>query len=285
VSNIAVEHLEDEQENVVETVCKDCVFATYEDPEDINLQTGCQANMLQRFEDTGVTLNEYIDEDQNQKFFGIPGRVCLYNRPQSWKDLLEAKQNTDLIGVARDEMTLRMEVIVYIGEEDDFTTIGMTLDSLAHNKLKPSKVVLCDHQNIRPSALRTWLAGRVPLAWRAEHIREGDADFMRVVDIGAKKTTSEFFAIFRAGEVVPKDFISSLDKALHDDLERFLLLKPYDDKGNGMVIQNVIHKQIGGNRDKPLVEKLENVTRSQECQHLIKEVTSLVPSLNCQSSV
>jgi hypothetical protein len=259
-----------------ETICHNCIFATYSDPSREKTQTGCHANMLARFVKQGIEPKEYYDDDGNE-FFGIPNRVCPFLRFSNWKE--KQPSDSDLVAIARDELTLRMEVIIYIEKDGSFETIGTTLDSLANGKIKPSRVIFCDNFKIKPSAFRKWLDGRCRMGWRCEHVTEDNADFYRCIDICMKKIKSINFAAFHAGFKVPEDFISNLDIAINDNLERFLYLRPCDLAGNGIVMQRLIAKPIGGHRDSLLLDKLERVAEVQKCQYLVKDVVELVPSL------
>ena len=61
----------------------------------------------------------------------------------------------------------------------------------------------------------------------------------------------------------------------------FLVLDPEGDNENGevpngFVGQVHVHRKIGGNNQKPFVEKMKNVLESQECQHLIVPLSQIV---------
>jgi len=172
-----------------------------------------------------------------------------------------------------------MEVIVYIYENTTFEQMGATLDSLTKGKIKPTTIIFCDNQNIRPSTFRNWIQGRcIKTSWRTEHIRE-DADFNRCLDLCMKKASGLYVGIFNAGFIVPEDFISSLDIALNDDLERFLYLEPCDIHNNGIVVHKAVNKIERGNLNTPLIEKLRMKVTKQECQYMIRKVTEIVPSM------
>lgn len=266
----------------LETVCQLCIFATHNDKTDPLLQTGCLAGEIDRFKKEGIELKEYVDDD-DRKFYGIPDRICLYFRTKEWLNSLPNGEN--LLLVARDEITLRMEAIIYIDEDSDFKDIGITVDSLSRGKIKPTCIIFCDHQNIRPSTFRKWVEGRcTKTAWRAEHIRETEADFYRCIDVCMKKASGRYTAIFRAGFYVPDDFISELDIALNDKYERFLYLKPCDDSINGTVIQNAVNANLSGNKKHPLLDKIERKVLEQECPHMIRRVDEIIPSMKYPQS-
>jgi hypothetical protein len=261
----------------IETVCQTCIFATYEDPTDDALQTGCLAGRLDKFKETGVELIEYEDE-HGHKFFGIPNRLCVYYRNKNWLD--RQPEEDDKVAIVRDEITLRMEAIIYINSKSNFQDMGLTVDSLSRGKIKPTTITFCDHKNIKPSTFRKWVEGRCnKMGWRAEHIREPKSDFLRCVDICMKRVKTQFVSVFSAGFKVPEDFISSLDIALNDDMERFLYLEPIDGK-NGMVVQRVVSKNYRGNAVNPLLEKLREESLEQECPEMVRKITELVPSMD-----
>ena len=83
--------------------------------------------------------------------------------------------------------------------------------------------------------------------------------------------------MFDAGKTVPKDFIADINKSLNVDMNRFLALKSED--GNGDVGQIHMHKQMGGNRDKRFLDKIDTTTRSQGCNHLLQNTSEIVSSM------
>jgi hypothetical protein len=253
----------------VSTTCENCVFAVFDAAE--KLQIGCLAGILDKIQRQDVEL--MLQEKDNRKTIIIPGRVCLYCRNEAWKE--RNSNGVPLLEVARDEITLRMEVIIYFGPDDKFVELGKTVDSLCNGYIKPTKITFCDHKNVRPSTFKNWVENRCRTSWRIEHIRE-DAGIDRVIHICAKKVRSLFFSIFKSGYEVPKHFISSIDSALNDDLERFILLKPVDDL-NCLTLQTMVHKQLAHGQLN--VEFIEKVAEEFKCKHMIKRATDIVPNI------
>jgi len=262
------EHKEDK----VETLCLNCIFAEWE----INTygnkeQVGCSAKILTKFD-----YEECIDDKTKTEFYAIPGRVCLYNRSEAW-----AKTHTsmeDLVLKARQEITLRLTTVVYMGENHTEDDLINTIKSLVQNKLQPCYIIfIFNDVKLAPSYLMPLLAKHLSdshIQFRMEFIQERGASTFRCIDICTKKVETTFFAWFNAGFIVQPNFISNLDIALNDNLERFLVLTG-DENYNGLVIQRLIARQIGGSiGERNLLEKLKHIMEAQECQHLIKPVST-----------
>ena len=84
-----------QQDNSVETLCKDCVFAIYEGEQ----QTGCHAGRLSSYKEESI--KEATDGDK--EFYVIKG-ICPSYRPPKWGE-------ADL-GKMRDELKLSFSLIL-----------------------------------------------------------------------------------------------------------------------------------------------------------------------------
>ena len=106
---------------------------------------------------------------------------------------------------------------------------------------------------------------------------EDNADRLRCIDIALRKLNANelnYYCIFDAGRKVPVNFISDINDSLNKDMNRFLALRSED--GNGDVGQILMHKRIGGNRDKSFLDKIEHTTRSQGCPNLLQKTSEIV---------
>lgn len=262
-----------QEESKVETVCQHCVFAEFS--EGGAKQFGCRMNVLSKMKEQGTKLKLHHDVKSDIFYNSIPDRVCVYNRNKVWADHFN---NENLIVVVRKEVQPNMGfVIVSNGIVYDLQT---TLSSIWRMTQKPHFICVAFTNNIKPSEALNILSKYIPkIPHRIELILEEGATYERMVDICFKKFEGQYFASFESGQVIPSTFISDIDEALNDRFERFLLLKPIHGI-HGMVAQRIVTRQIGGNSEDTLVNKLERVAKAQKCPHLIKHIREIVPSLN-----
>jgi len=256
--------------NEAETICRDCAFAVYDE----ETQTGCSIGKIDKFEKQGAEIIEVYDET-NKEFYVIKGRVCVSWRGSDWKE--KNKGRDDWAEIVAKETMVRMDAIIYMSKDTTLADVEKTVLSLKNNTIKPAQLTLVNNGSEidRPTLARICNASE--FKWRVENIQEEDASRMRGIDIAIKKVNANdynYYCIFDAGKKVPTNFISDINSSLNDDLNRFLALR--SDDGNGDVGQILMHKRIGGNRDKPFLDKIEHTTRSQGCPNLLQETSNVV---------
>jgi hypothetical protein len=274
------------KEAKVETVCASCCFKEVEEDNEVWAhQTGCQFKVLERMRDQGAEIKEHTDGEHCFVYNSIVDRVCVYCRPiKGWMDRFPGVSDAGLMKIAREEVKPRMGMIII--SDGDMADLQLTVTSVANMDIKPHKVcVQFKNQDMRPTNALGLLGSYFDahnIEYRIDYIMEKDAVDTRIIDIAFKKLPQSYFCVFEAGFVVPKDFIDAIDKALNDDLERFLMLLPIDGV-NGLVAQTRVAKQIGGSNEDFLGAKLQRVAEKQKCQFLIRPVTQIVTSMNSQS--
>jgi hypothetical protein len=272
----------------VETVCLNCVFAEWEPIDESGewgCQSGCAFNIIPRMLEQGAEVLSREDEEKKLQYCSIVDRVCVYCRPiEGWGNRFPGIANADLMKIAREEVKPRMGMIII--SDGDMDKLHKTVNSVVAMDIKPHKVcVQFKNQDMRPTNALSILGSYFDthnIEYRIDYIMEKDAVDTRIIDIAFKKIPQSYFCTFTAGFEIPADFIEVIDKALNDDLERFLMLLPIDGI-NGMVAQTRVAKQIGGSNEDFLGSKLQRVAEKQECQFLIRPVTEIVKSMNSQS--
>src|SRR5205809_409786 len=101
----------------VETLCRDCVFAEYED----NVQVECKLHQLERLVYAGAEIEEVKDDEK--EFYVVHNIFCRYWRNRPWLDKHKLLELAELREIAREEMKIHYEAIVYANESlDDIKT-------------------------------------------------------------------------------------------------------------------------------------------------------------------
>jgi hypothetical protein len=197
---------------------------------------------------------------------------------------------TDLGKQARMEVTLKMDVIVLVNskyqitKQDGISPLQHTIESLENNHVKPNSIIVGFNIDITPHQVIHLLNDVCNINWKGEIVFEEDPTVLRCIDVCAKKSDTTFYAMFHAGFTIPQDFIQRIDQLINDELARIIVLKPIDKAYNGVVLHKMACKQVGSNRNRPVIEKLEEIAWSQECPTLIRSVREVVPSMAAMSS-
>lgn len=260
--------------NSIDTACLGCVFCVGSivdneqeatPPHFVQTNLGCEANVLQRLQDNGQEIQDAEDANGNE-FHMIPGKLCPFYRPQSWR-----KQDEDIkneVGRARAELTIKCDTLVYFDNTNSMNELMLTINSMHKWEIKPARIIVINNSDIRPSQLIASV-NQSTIPWHIETVME-QCGWGRAMHIGMKKTKTMFVAFFCAGQEPPAHFLSYIDSLLYDKLERFIVIKPYDEKGNGLVVLRNFYKQAGGNNEKNIVDKAIDISEVQECPYLVR---------------
>ena len=264
-------------ETRIDTFCGTCVFAEYDDDKK---QVGCAANVLQRIQNQGKeTTLEILDDHQCHKLIGY---VCPFWRPQEWAAARFDEDTTVdvMIQAARQEMTLRGDIIIYCGIDSSLEKLAKTIESIRQMSLKPTRIYLANDHMDRPSVFFKWANENVSdMPWRIESIITSYEDKLRAIDAVSDKCTGMFISVFAAGFEIPADFLSSIDTALYDNLSQFVYLSPADDL-NGLTFMRQLHLTLAGNKYGPILEQVKELCEQQNCPNMIKTVAEIVPSMS-----
>lgn len=317
--------------------CRDCVFATYKD----NKQDGCRLGRIELFVRQGTCVEEFYDVDpawdeeavvadwkiscdkaiaaneevpanpippqdpSGLRFYHLRGRICMANRHREspWTKQTQPDQWASKV---KEEMQLRLVVLVPISDNDTVDEIVATAESLERQNLPPRAIhFLLNTSKIKSSDLISKLRKLGPaLVWNVRTIVERTKKGERVstgrcIDVVVnplKPHEANYYAVFYPGFKVPNTFISELNSALNERLERFIMLRlatPYIwEPAQGLVVQTKAHQMVSGNREAEhdteygktikvtsVEEKLALMVVTDNCEYLIKEVVDVCPSL------
>lgn len=269
----------------IQAVCRDCSFAVYDD----QTQTGCKLNKLDKFRERGADITEAYDET-GRNFFIVEDRFCVFWRENGWEELpawgvpRDKRSDSALEARVRHDVRTKIFSVIYMDKNSSLSDLKKTANSLRSGDLRPVHTVFCNNKSDIETKDILKIAKNSGGLWGIESIAEEGASKQRCLDICLKKSKSKdhvFYSFFASGYKVPKNFHSDIDSAINDELMAFLVLDPEGDNENGevpngFVGQVHVHRKIGGNNQKPFVEKMKNVLESQECQHLIVPLSQIV---------
>jgi hypothetical protein len=285
VNNNQVSLDNDTVSRVVDTCCLGCVFAQGNMKVDgktlrfYQSQNGCDMGVLNKMQTRGEEIQDAIDGDGNE-FHVIRGRMCPFHRTPNWKGWCDTQSDTSqAMAQVRLEVTLKPDVVIYLDNSMEPASVLDTIDALNQGRLTPARIYLANNSNMKPSQIMK-LMSKSSLPWRAESIVDGPLSRDDTLDIATAKCTNVFVTYFSAGYLPPLDFFVPIDRALYDDLDKFIVLEPLSDGINGMTVMRQFHKQAGGNARKSIVDKAKKISKDQKCQYLVRPVTEVVTQLS-----
>jgi len=238
---------QDPKQSKVQTSCKDCIFAVYED----KTQIGCEANnRLEKYRHQGRVTDAYDDD----KEFSVIDSICVFCKNKDWAP--EQKCLQQKYDVLRHIATIKYESIVLVGPDQTLEDIKVTVDSLANQILLPKKItlILALGNHIKMGRIHS-LMNTTLVKWQAKHMLDSDIDENKAIDQALKFDKHQYYAVFRAGYFVPDWIFNALDIMVNDKLMNFTMIKA-DADGNGLIVPRSIHEHLGGNFEQPLIEKI-----------------------------
>lgn len=224
---------QDKKQEVVQTICKDCIFAHYNGAR----QDACELGRIKAYMEQGANIERV--EENRRKYFVIHDRYCNANRHHEM-----AKGNVEKFKRETLEfIKTRIECLVFWGAD-----IEKTLQSIANQKHKPKQVTI-----ILPSELQTNLVPLMKMLdgyhfekWRLEYFTD-DYTVEKMIDKCAFKSKCNYVHILNAGTVVSDNRYADLEKLVNKQLQQVIFTD--DDEyeyPNNYMFHLPIYKAFGG---------------------------------------
>lgn len=256
-------------------------------------------------------------DPEGLEFYHIRGRLCMACRQtnSSWAQNTPPDQWASKV---RDETRLKMHVLVPIVGNATLDDVLETAKSLENQKLPAAGIhFIINNDNVKATELTSRLRKMGPsLVWNVRVIVERDRYYKtervgvgRCIDIvadGLDLKNSNYYSVFYPGYKIPDTFISDVDAALNERLERFVLLRGnlnmvgvksgdmnfHLEQYNGTVVQTKLHQMLGGNREAThetedgqtisaddIESKIMIMVRDDKVEYLVKNVGDVCQKL------
>lgn len=266
------------------TSCKDCIYAIYDELN--KTQIGCQFNKIEKLKNNGIDVIESYDDDK--EFFVLDKHACMSYRESHFligKTIEEAKE------ITRNQMSPRIAAVININN-DNKEKISNIIKCI-HNQTKQFyEVIFCtSSSDVKPSdIIKIINENKCSFKWTIKQIVDDYWLGSRSINISVQKSKSTYFAIFNCDFNIPNKFVEEIDIAICDDMKRFIILEPIDDKGNGALFQTYAFNSLRGNEEafieeeenKPahtFFDKINYIAAKQGLMHLIKKCEEICPSM------
>jgi hypothetical protein len=225
------------------TSCKNCAFADY----DGKTQTGCKVGKLDCFSDDQII--EAFDSEK--EFYIINDRICLWKRSKDW-----AEKNKDSYeNVISQEISPRYEVLIFFNSSHSFEDLEKTCKSILAQQNKPEHITVLQ-MNAIIDPLKTYeLFDSLGIKWRIERmtVERTEDEYLDVVISNAHY--APHYVRLHAGKELPPSFYPSLQTIVVDEMRQFMALSDVTD--DWVLFSRLAHDLLGGNKEKPLMEKID----------------------------
>tara|TARA_R110002167_G_scaffold240110_1_gene445295 strand:+ start:258 stop:1121 length:864 start_codon:yes stop_codon:yes gene_type:complete len=238
-----------EEEQVLVTSCKDCVFANYEE----DTQIGCSQGKLDIFKNRKIEIVEA--EDLTKEFFVVKA-TCFDYRPSSWGDAYEGKEKERI----SKEHLLRYNVGIIVDKDYPLENIKSTFDSLTSQIRVPNKVVIVNNTDEEDfKKFVTEVEKRIDNKNDKIEVliidlmaNFHDADLVStdcgIVDEMFTKFGNGYYAILKSGSVLKENSIQALSDAVGKYQYSVPMISAFGKGVDGLMVQAFIHKFLGGSR-------------------------------------
>jgi len=266
---------EEKKKVIVGTSCRFCEFKV-QNPDGV--QTGCELFLLDRY-NAPMELKSYDDEHGKGEAYEI-GTFCLYRRPPGWKKakeqyLVDGKTFED---IAREEMKIAVTLVVHLKSGDNFERVVDFVKHVNEMTVKPTKMIFMNFAHISPLTFLR-LNDLTKIEWSMEFMldnsKEDDTLRKNGFDLASKKVKSSYFVTLSASDRLSLDYIEVIEKAIIDDLQKFVAI--LDDQQKPNFYQTIVYRSVRGNEQADANDKIKWMAEDQECLHLIKTPEQIFP--------
>lgn len=267
------------------TSCKDCIFAIYDG--DNKKQDGCQFNKIEKLIENGVKVVESFDEDK--EFYVLDNHACMTYR----RHLLPNKTIEEQVQIAKKQAAPKIACVITV-ESDNIEDLEKTIKSLIEQDSQFNEIVFCVLSKIKPSQIVSSInKNNGKFKWSIKQIVDEYWNGAKAINVAVQKSKSTYASVFNSGFEIPKTFVKEIVVSLAEEMKRFIMLNPIDEKSNGLTIQIYSFNALRGNEEaftdneesKPVnsfIEKISYVAASQNLTGLIKNCEEICPCLKKQ---
>ena len=264
--------------SISSTICLNCIFADYNKK---NIQTGCKANRLELFENTGHEIKNVTIDDKT--CFVLEGKACVYYRNNVWSQSQYNTKNTkEIVKKVKQELKIPYHAILFFRQTDTLVSLKERLTELENQDIKPKMVSLIDRshgvKSITGELMKIFQDYNFDY-WRVQTIPAIDQLDNDIIDLAydnTKKHQYMFYITLECGHKIPHSMSKDIHRSLHDEMKSFVVLLP--NKNNvGKTVLKVAHQKYAGNSFGIQLE--DKIVHYDDAPHLIKKVEEICPSL------
>ena len=242
------------------TPCKECVFAVYEE----DTQVGCKRGMIDKYRSIGAHILEAYDEQK--EFYVIENRLCPSFRTKVWLENIDKVANVrgvddidtqDLIDRVLSVENVYSYHVMTIFKDDDLDSLGELIKSVEDQDFSPVQLTIIRpiFSKIKVQELREFIKSKYNGKWRLENLILNKTDD-EIFHQAQKSVDSTFLVMIDSGKKIEGNTLfSSINKTVAEDLKQFILIE-----GDGIKIISVTvysYWYFNGNTKKSIVDNIK----------------------------
>lgn len=237
-----------DEENILKTSCKDCVFAQYSN----EVQDGCTLQRPQKLGLETMVDNHYL-----------LSRVCNAHRPDNWTSILDFDEALNPEETVLNELLPRMGFFVKLdtSKENAIDELAITLQSIVDMEGKPPAyiVVITDKVEFNEEIWTLFLTHFGELNDHTKYyvlqMQQEPETVHQLVDEAFSHAQNGWIMTTTSGCVVKPNTATQLHKITNIDMKQMILVKPYDGF-NGMIFPAYLFKFLNGNKVKVFQDEM-----------------------------
>ena len=247
-----------QDEHTVVTSCCDCVFAEYEG----SSQISCKQNKYEIFEKRGIQV---LPAENLIKEFNLVKATCYHYRPPVWGDVYEGREEERL----KEELEVAYNIGVIVDDENPLSKLKTTVKSILKQGYLPKRIVVAintdpekdDGEETHKKVLEVIgdldiTVNTVKLtpdfyALDNEDVNSG------IVDEIFNRFRNGYYVILQSGKELKEGSMDALSIAIGYHQYAVPIVSPTDGI-NGLTVQALIHKTLGGSRHFDLQKKAKD---------------------------
>ena len=249
---------ENEDEHSVVTSCNDCVFAEDEG----SSQVSCKQNKYEVFEKRGIQV---LPAENLIKEFNLVKASCYHYRPPVWGDVYEGEEEARI----KEELQIPYSVGIIVDDKNPLSKLKGTVKSLLKQGYLPKKIVLAlntdpeknDGEETHKKALE--VIGNLDIKVNTVkltpsfYVLDNDNINTGIVDEIFSRFRNGYYVILQSGKELKDNSMQALSDAIGYHQYSIPIVRATEGI-NGLTVQALIHKTLGGSRHFDLQKKAKD---------------------------
>lgn len=237
--------LERDENNLLISPCKSCVFGLFEQTEPWHKkQIGCRFNRIEKFKERGSRVEwkegDAISANEIHVF-------CNNFRDESWSK--EQEQPLSLLELkVRKDNQIKWDAVVWSKEVKCVELIKATVLNLLKQTIQPTKILITiDNRNVDFPNLVMVIRGldlKMPIFFN----KVLDSKYERyLIDHALSKSTTQYYMSIKAGMTLADHLVDDIDIQINDNCRMVAIAK--NDDSSVLVVSRQLHDTLNGNSE------------------------------------
>lgn len=218
---------------IAKTNCAGCVFAEKQNEK----QNGCSLGRAEKLGITNEEENSYILE-----------RFCAAYRPEEWLKNLSVSESMDIKESVLHELKPRVGFFLLF--DKSMKDLERALDEIKNQSISARYIIIINMDVEYNQEIYNALTSRFDFDKTEFHIvqpLEKPDNESRLIDESFRHAKNGWAYFCRCSEKIDHQLIEKIHIRVNLQMKKLVVVKPYDDKHNGLLFQTSLFKFLNGN--------------------------------------